>query len=165
MTTQQAAERATGMGTIERTADGATVRFERHFPSPPADVWRALTDPSELAQWLSDADVELRIGGAIQVRFDDGTMNGVITDIAIESVLAYSWHEADRNESHVRWELEPTEEGTTLHLTHMKLAPESASGFGGGWHHHLDRLEAVVAGNPLEWSWKTFEELEPLYRS
>jgi uncharacterized protein YndB with AHSA1/START domain len=153
------------MGTIERTAEGATVRFERHISSPRSAVWRALTDPGELAQWLSDADVDLRIGGAIQVRFDDGTMNGVITDLSIESVLAYSWHEGDRNESHVRWELSEEEGGTTLRLTHVKLAAESASGFGGGWHHHLDRLEGVVADRPLDWSWKTFEDLEPLYRA
>jgi uncharacterized protein YndB with AHSA1/START domain len=156
--------KVSGMGTIERTEDGATVRFERHFPAPPSAVWRALTDPQELAQWLADADVDLRIGGAIQVRFDDGTMNGVVTDLQVEAVLAYSWHEQESNESHVRWELEPTSEGTTLRLTHVKLAPRSAPGFGAGWHHHLDRLEGVVAGQPLEWSWKTFEELEPLYR-
>ena len=161
MTTQQ----GNGMGTIEKTADGATVRFERHFPSPAADVWRALTEPAELAQWLSDADVDLRVGGAIQVRFDDGTMNGVITDLELERLLAYSWHEGDTRESHVRWELTPTAGGTTLNLTHVKLTSESASGFGGGWHHHLDRLGAVVAGSPMDWSWKTFEELEPLYRS
>ncbi len=154
----------TGMGTVERTADGATVRFERHFPSPPADVWRALTEPAELAEWLSDASVDLRVGGAIQVRFDDGTMNGVITDLEPERVLAYSWHEGEDRESHVRWDVSASDSGTVLRLTHVKLAPQSASGFGGGWHHHLDRLEGVVAGHPLEWSWKTFEELEPLYR-
>ena len=161
MTTEQ----IQGMGTVEKTADGATVRFERHFPSPPADVWRALTDPTELARWLSDATVDLRLGGTIQVRFDDGTMNGVITALAVESVLAYTWHEGEDRESHVRWELDQTDDGTTLRLTHTKLKADSASGFGGGWHHHLDRLEGVVAGKPVDWSWKTFEELEPLYRS
>jgi uncharacterized protein YndB with AHSA1/START domain len=153
------------MGSIERTADEATVHFERHFPSPVADVWRALTDPAELALWLSDADIDLRVGGAIQVRFDDGTMNGVITDLEPGQLLAYSWHEGEDRESHVRWDISADATGTVLRLTHIKLAPKSASGFGGGWHHHLDRLDAVVAGNPLEWSWKTFEQLEPLYRA
>jgi len=154
-----------GMGSIERTADGATVRFERHFPSPPAEVWRALTDPAQLALWLSDASVDLQVGGAIQVRFDDGIMNGTITDLAVEAVLAYSWHEGQSSESHVRWDLERSGNGTTLRLTHVKLAPDSATGFGAGWHHHLDRLEGVVAGRPIEWNSQTFEELERLYRT
>jgi uncharacterized protein YndB with AHSA1/START domain len=158
-------DEVSGMGIIERTTDGATVRFERHFPSPAEEVWRALTDPAELTQWLSDADVDLRVGGTIQVRFDDGTMNGVITDLEPRKLLAYSWHEGDDRESHVRWDISADATGTTLRLTHVKLAPESASGFGGGWHHHLDRLEGVVAGAPLDWSWNTFKELEPLYRA
>lgn len=154
-----------GMGTVEITEDGATVRFERHFPAQPADVWRALTDPAELARWLSDADIELRLGGPIQVRFDDGTMNGVITALDMNKRLSYTWIEGEGHESHVSWELEDEASGTTLRLTHVKLKASSASGFGGGWHHHLDRLEGVVAGEPRDWSWKTFEELEPLYRS
>jgi len=161
VTTQQ----IRGMGTVEKSAEGATVRFERHFPSPPGEVWQALTDPDEMAQWLSEADVDLRVGGAIQVRFDDGTMNGVITTLDPHRVLAYTWVEGEGHESHVTWELERANDGTTLKLTHVKLKADSASGFGGGWHHHLDRLEAVVAGKPLDWSWTTFEELEPLYRS
>jgi len=162
MTTDQ----ATRFGSAERGADGVTVAFERQFEAPAAKVWRALTEPGELAQWLADASVDLRIGGAIQVRFDDGVMNGTITELVPNELLSYTWLEGDGRESHVTWQLGAiSDSATTLKLVHRRLAVESSSGFLGGWHHHLDRLEAVVGGSTMEWSWATYEELEEIYRA
>ena len=31
-------------GTLERTADGGVIRFERHLPYPIRDVWDAITE-------------------------------------------------------------------------------------------------------------------------
>ena len=31
-------------GTLERTADGGVIRFERHLPYPIGDVWDAITE-------------------------------------------------------------------------------------------------------------------------
>lgn len=151
------------MGTIERTAEGVTVLFERHYEAPPSDVWDALTNPAHLAQWLAEATIDLRVGGAITVRFDDGTMNGLITRLDPPSVLAYTWHEEQPHESHVLWELSGRDGGTTLRLTHTKLPAESGSGFAGGWHHHLERLGGVIEGEPIDWSWARFEELMARY--
>ena len=151
------------MGTIERTGEGVTVRFERHYEVPPSKVWEALTDPAHLGQWLADATVDLRVGGVITVRFDDGTMNGSITRLDPPTVLAYTWHEAQAQESHVQWELLGSDGGTTLRLTHTRLAAESGSGFAAGWHHHLERLDGVIEGRSTDWSWSRFEELQARY--
>jgi hypothetical protein len=38
-------------GTLERTADGGVIRFERHLPYPIRDIWDAITNPARLADW------------------------------------------------------------------------------------------------------------------
>ena len=38
-------------GTIEPTATGAVLRFERQLPHPVAEVWAAITEPARLADW------------------------------------------------------------------------------------------------------------------
>jgi len=78
-------------------------------------------------------------------------------------VIGYTWHEAQANESHVLWELSGSDAGTTLRLTHTRLAADSGSGFAAGWHHHIDRLGGVVEGRPTDWSWPRFEELKARY--
>lgn len=159
MSTQQAEQ----LAVVNRFADGATVTFERHFDQPIGDVWRAITEPVELKGWLAESSVDLRIGGAMQVRFDDATMNGVITDLDPPRLIAYSWHEGTDRESHVRFDLTDDGAGTTLRLVHVRLDPDSASGFAAGWHHHLELLAAHVSGTDIEWSSARFAELETLY--
>ncbi len=158
MTTQRR-----GMGSIERTGDGATVRFTRHLAHPRSTVWAAITQPAQLAQWLDDASVDLRVGGAFQVRFSDATMNGVITELEAERILAYSWHEDREGRSHVRWVLSDDAQGTRLELTHTRLAADAASGFAAGWHTHLERLDARLRGEPSPWDDSRFAELHGAY--
>jgi len=150
---------------IERTDDGVTLRFDRSYDRPRDAVWRALTDPSELEHWLDRSSVDLRVGGAFTVHFDDGTMNGRITDLDPERLLAYKWHEGQFGESHVRWDLEDRPGGgTNLTLTHVRLRAESASGFAAGWHHHLERMDGLLSNGPTAWNSDRFEELHEMYQ-
>jgi uncharacterized protein YndB with AHSA1/START domain len=50
-------------GSVERTADGWVVVFDRNIDKPPEKLWSALTDPERLANWLGDVEVDLRVGG------------------------------------------------------------------------------------------------------
>src|SRR5262249_61102570 len=56
-------------GTLERTSDGALIRFERRLPYSVREVWDAITKPARLAEWWlpfdADVTVDLREGGAI----------------------------------------------------------------------------------------------------
>jgi uncharacterized protein YndB with AHSA1/START domain len=152
-------------GLIEIEGDVARVSFERHYLRPRHDVWRALTDPAQVAVWLDDATVDLRVGGRFEVRFDDGTMHGRITELVDGRVLAYSWDEGTDHESHVRWELADDGGGTRLRLVHNRLARGSASPYAAGWHHHLELLVALLDGTPQEWSQGRFVELEDQYNA
>jgi uncharacterized protein YndB with AHSA1/START domain len=141
------------------------VRFERTLDAPVAAVWRALTDPAELPEWLAEGTIDLHVGGEVVLRFDDGEARGTVTELEPGTVLAYSWREGDDHESHVRFQLDVVGDGTHLTLVHTRLPAPSAPGFGAGWHHHLDLLEALTtgAGAPAEWSRERFHELRTEY--
>ena len=54
------------LGTYQRHGDHIDVRFERHYPRPPEKVWRALTDPERLADWMGVSHVEPHVGGRFE---------------------------------------------------------------------------------------------------
>ncbi len=61
----------------------------------PHVVWDALTDPGELAAWFgADAEVDLRLGGAVRFRWSDGSeRRGVLVDLDPARRLAFRWRE------------------------------------------------------------------------
>jgi len=63
-------------------------------------VWDALTDPGELAAWFgAEAEVDLRVGGAVRFRWPDGTeRRGLVVDVDPPNRLAFRWREL-RNSS------------------------------------------------------------------
>jgi uncharacterized protein YndB with AHSA1/START domain len=140
----------------------AEVVFERRFAAPRERVWQALTDPSELAGWLAPAEIEMRVGGRVFFKFDDGDERGTITELREPELLAYTWNEG-QTDSVVRFELEPDDGGTRLILRHTFDGQVDLSSFGGGWHHHLEQLTAQVAGRPIGWDSIRFRELKSEY--
>jgi uncharacterized protein YndB with AHSA1/START domain len=69
------------------------------------------------------------------------------------SVLQYTWVIDGEIESVVRFELEPAGDGTRLRLDHHALTADQEAGYAPGWHAYLDRLEALIAGEPLpDWA-------------
>jgi uncharacterized protein YndB with AHSA1/START domain len=63
--------------------------------APPTTVWDALTDPGELAAWFgADAEVDLRVGGAIRFHWPDGSeRRGLVIDLDPPRRLAFRWRE------------------------------------------------------------------------
>jgi uncharacterized protein YndB with AHSA1/START domain len=152
------------MGTVRRDGDQRAVRFERVFSASLEDVWSALTKPERLRRWLAEAAFEARVGGRVELRFDDGRIEGTVRELDRPRLLEYDWIEGGKR-SVVRFELQRTREGTLLVLDHRQLPAEAAAGFGAGWHSHLDALDAALhrgetAGD--EW-WDRFRSLLPAY--
>lgn len=138
------------------------VVFERRFEAPRERVWRALTDPAELAGWMAPAEIDLRVGGSVVFKFGDGDERGTITELREPELLAYTWNE-DKTDSLVRFELEPDGGGTRLTLRHTFEGEVELAGFGGGWHHHLEQLMGLVEGTPIAWDTMRFRELKSEY--
>ena len=156
-------------GVLERTADGGVIRFERHLPYPIGDVWEAITDPARLADWWlpfdADITVDLREGG--QLRFvgrgdEPVEITCVIRQVAPPRLLEHTHVDA---ESYMRWELEPTDGGCTLRLSHFVTDPGRAvdNCYVVGLHTSLSRLAPCLDGRPTAWDWDAFAEAQAQY--
>ncbi|MDQ3696337.1 MAG: SRPBCC family protein [Chloroflexota bacterium] len=152
-------------GTVHEHAEGYQLRFERQLLHPAEKVWAALTDPARLAQWLAPGELELTLGGRVSLAFTDGdgVIDGRVTAIAPPRLLEFTWTDKDDDLGFVRWELMADDGGTRLVLTHT--LPESARPFVlpslAGWHLMLERLAALLDGQPLPLSgerWQAFHD-------
>ena len=95
--------------------------------APPHVVWDALTDPAELATWFgADAEVDLRVGGAIRFRWPDGSeRRGLVIDVDPPRRLAFRWRElragaaglAAADATVVAFALAPDGDGTRVTVT------------------------------------------------
>jgi uncharacterized protein YndB with AHSA1/START domain len=144
------------------TVGVAELVFERRFEAPPERVWRALTDPEELAGWLAPAEIDLRVGGRVLLKFDDNQERGTIKELREPEVLAYTWNEG-KTDSLVRFELIADGRGTHLTLTHTFEGDVDLPSYGGGWHHHLELLAGQVSGTPITWDSNRYRELKEEY--
>lgn len=108
-------------------------------------VWRAITDPAEVSAWMGyPAEVDLRVGGRFFADFastGEGSMDGIIVELAPEGILAYAW-----GMSIVRWELAPAGGGSHITFVHHGLTRSRAEGLGAGWHEFLEQLRDHLDG-------------------
>lgn len=156
-------------GTVERTADGGLIRFERDLPFPVEEVWAALTTPERLADWwppmAGDVTVDLRVGGAIVFDWPGTEMPRLeftITQLEPPTLLE---HTHTSPGSWARWELEAVDEGT--HLRSLYFVPDIdmalERGDAVGLHYSLDRLAPALAGHPVPWDMDAFLALRDSY--
>ena len=87
------------------------------------EVWRHLTDPDRLSEWLADeVSVELTPGGALHVWGSDGERRtGWIEEVEATRRLAFWWQSDHEQEaSRVVLELEDAPEGTLVTVTESR---------------------------------------------
>ena len=139
------------LASVERTADGWTVVFVRRLAHRPDKVWRALTESEHLRHWMPcDIVGERREGATIELPFwpahndrygpDLPTLAGVIRVWDPPRVLKWSW-----DTDVLRFELEPTDDGTTLTFTtHLGPDDQGAANTAAGYHACLDNLVELL---------------------
>jgi uncharacterized protein YndB with AHSA1/START domain len=135
------------------------VVFRRSYSKPIEKVWAALTLPERLADWFGPAEVDLRVGGSIVLRWPNGFSSEMRIDCCDPPhTLAWIWH-LDGIDTSVRFELTQTSSGCDLVLTHTNVDPEGdGSGVRAGWHAHLEGLADCLDGHATAWSVKTARE-------
>ena len=129
-------------GTLETIDGRPALRFERRLAHSPERVWRAVTEPDELAQWFV-APVPWK--PALGETFEGGGQSGEITALEAPRVLAWSW-----GDERYRFELASDGDGCLLVFTHVfdaRYGP--AAQHAAGWESYLDRLGAHLAGGSL----------------
>jgi len=156
-------------GTMERTADGGVIRFERHLDYGIRDVWDAITKPARLADWwlpfAADITIDLRPGGEMTfVAKGDEPMEMTCTILRVEPPMLFEHTHADPG-SVMRWELEPLDTGCVLRLSHFVTDVVAAveNGYVVGLHTSLSRLLPCLAGEPVPWDWEAFAEARARY--
>ena len=158
-------------GTLERTAEGGVIRFERHLPYPIRDVWDAITDAERLADWWlpfdADVTVDLREGGELVFASKEGEpMTMVFTILRVEAPMLLEHTHADED-SYMRWELQPEGPGCVLRLSYFVTDVPGAidNCYVVGLHASLARLEPCLAGRPVPWDWDAFAAAQAYYAS
>ena len=132
------------MSLTDTTPPGQTdaVAFEFDLPHTPEKVWRALTDPALLAQWLLPAvGLDLAPGSVFRFQTDqhpgwDGAVDCRVLACEPHRSLSYTWDVADLIQTVVTFTLAPTPTGTRLSLLQTGFRPEQKQNFGGaryGW--------------------------------
>ena len=159
-------------GTLTFEGEYATIAFERRLHHPVDRVWEMLTEPEHLGQWyMTKARIDPREGGSIEFWSGPAQLHvtGKILAWDPPRLFEHEWNLEPRKdfpkgeESIVRWELTPEGEGTLLRITHRRLTRRTATGFVGGLHGFLDRLEDQLEGAPLtDWP-RRVEEVRPNY--
>jgi uncharacterized protein YndB with AHSA1/START domain len=118
-----------------------SISFEFDLPHSPEKVWRALTDPDLLAEWLLPVvDLELEPGAAFTFKTQsypgwDGIVNCRFIEIESHRKLSYAWA-VPFLDTVVTFTLTPTGSGTRLSLVQSGFKSDQKRESGGaryGW--------------------------------
>ena len=146
------------MSIVDTTAPAQRERISLEFDLPhrPEKVWRALTEPALLAEWLLPV-IGLKLERGAEFTFKtqpvggwDGVVHCRIAEIETGRKLRYDWG-VGAMATVVTFTLEPTPSGTRLSLVHSGFKPDQKHNFGGaryGWKMMGGKLEDLLAKTP-----------------
>ena len=145
------------MTVSDNTAPSQTdaITFEFALNHAPEKVWRALTEPALLSEWLLPViELKLEPGAAFMFKTQphppwDGTVNCKVLEIEAQRKLRYAWVVGDMElDTVVTFTLTPTDTGTRLSLVQSGFKPSQKQNFGGaryGWKLMGERLVDLLA--------------------
>lgn len=143
------------------TLSKPSLSLNRRIKAPPAKVFAALIDPTQIVQWFGMGDpstktvtTDPRPGGGYHFHFlgQSGEANdvlGVYREVVANErvVFTWAWKSTPERESLVTVQLSPDGEGTLLTLTHEQFFDEEARDrHNVGWGYGLDQLQVLVEG-------------------
>ena len=124
-----------------------TVVVEREIPFPPEKIWRALTQPHLIEEWLMKSDFKPAVDHRFSFRADWGAVDCQVMAIEPNKTLSYTWA-AHGLDSVVTWTLMPAGTGTLLRMEQSGFRPDQKQAFHGarfGWQKFFTGLEEVLA--------------------
>ena len=131
----------------DTAAETLSVVVERDVPHPPERIWRALTQPHLIEEWLMKNDFRPAEGHRFGLRADWGSVECRVRTVEPNEKLSYSWDTKDL-ESVVTWTLTPTSTGTRLRMEQSGFRPDQQPYYRGaqaGWPRFLSALEQLLA--------------------
>jgi uncharacterized protein YndB with AHSA1/START domain len=157
-----------------------TVHLERILPGPIGRVWTYLTEPEKRSQWMADGNIELRVGGAVELTFfnsklcnemtparfqkyEGAKLNGVVTSYEPPHTLSFTWGSGPEA-SQVEMHLSERPNGVLLTVKHTRLSNrDEMVNVSSGWHTHLGVLLDLLREQPLRPFWPRFIAAEQEY--
>ena len=135
-------------------SDTRTVIVERDMAFPPDRIWRALTQPHLIAEWLMKNDFSPHVGHRFNLRGDwGGVLDCEVLAVDPTRTLSYTWNFTHDDaafdlKSVVTFTLTPTSAGTRLRMEQSGFRPDQKQAYGGanaGWQQFFAKLEQVLA--------------------
>ena len=125
------------------------LRFERFLPRPVEEVWRAVTDPTEMQAWFpTRIDIDRwEVGATFTHHFDGQPVPdrpGRVLECSEPHRLVFTW-----GDDTIGFELTPAEGGTMFVLTE-ELGARFVARNAAGWEVCLERLVEGAVGE--DWS-------------
>jgi uncharacterized protein YndB with AHSA1/START domain len=130
-----------------------SVVVEREIPYPPEKIWRALTQPALIEEWLMKNDFQPVVGHSFSLRGDwGGVLDCEVVAVEPNKTLSYTWNFAHDDaaynlQSVVTFTLTPTSTGTHLRMEQAGFRPDQKQAYQGaisGWQAFLAKLEQVL---------------------
>ena len=158
-----------------------TVRMERLLPGPVERVWSYIFDGEKRAKWFCGGATELRVGGRIDMKFDNNSLSadknppphhkdgntasftGQITRLEPMRLLAHTWPWAS-GDTEVTYELTPQGDQVLLTIVHQLKGerPTLLNGMS-GWDVHSGVLEDLLRGQAPRMFWQEHTRLVAQY--
>jgi uncharacterized protein YndB with AHSA1/START domain len=138
----------------EASAETRSVVVEREFPFPPEKLWRALTQPHLIEEWLMKNDFQPAVGHRFNLRGDwGGVLDCEVLTVEPNKTLSYTWNfehddPAFNMKSVLTFTLTKTSAGTHLRMEQAGFRPDQRQAFGGaraGWEQNFTKLDQVLA--------------------
>jgi uncharacterized protein YndB with AHSA1/START domain len=124
-----------------------SVVVERELAHSPDKVWRALTQPQLLEEWLMKNDFKPLVDHRFRLRADWGAVDCRVLAVEPDKTLSYTWA-AYGLETVVSWTLTPAGTGTRLRMEQSGFRPDQPQyyeGAKGGWQRFFAALEQLLA--------------------
>ncbi|MGV3479256.1 MAG: SRPBCC family protein [Sphingobium sp.] len=124
-----------------------SIVVEREIGHPPERIWRALTVPHFIEEWLMKTSFAPVLGHRFDFRADWGAVDCEVLAIEPNRTLSYTWGDHDLK-SVVTWTLTPTDTGTRLRMEQTGFQPDQPRYYHGaraGWPRFLAALEQLLA--------------------
>jgi uncharacterized protein YndB with AHSA1/START domain len=131
----------------DTAAETLCVVVERDIPHPPEKIWRALTQPHLIEEWLMKNDFAPAVGHSFKLSADWGAVDCRVEAVEPSKTLSYTWA-AYGLESIVTWTLTRTTTGTHLRMEQSGFRPDQQQAYQGakfGWQKFFGSLEQLLA--------------------
>jgi len=141
---------------MNAAAQTRAIVVEEVLPHPAERIWRMLTQPELISQWLMPNDFRPVVGHRFTFRTKpfgdwDGVVHCEVLEVRPLQFLRYSWvggSESSKLISTVTWTLTAAGTGTRVRMEHEGFGPSNQNAYdvmSQGWGRILSRIGQLIA--------------------